>query len=411
MSDTNQGSIKRRAFVKGVAGAAAAAAGTFLIVKPGSVFGAEANSKLELGLIGCGGRGGWIADLFEQNSNTKVVAVHDYFEDRAKGVGDKRQVEAGRRFTGLDSYREMVKGKLDAVAIISPPYFHPDQIVAALEAGKHVYCAKPIAVDVPGCQAILAAAAKAAGKQSMLVDFQTRANEFYKGAAERIFQGILGKVVMAQAYYHSGPLGSKTKRKDDLGRMRNWVFDKVLSGDIIVEQNVHVLDVANWLLKGHPLKANGSCGRKARMDGDCNDTFTVNFWYADDIMLSFSSTQSINGFGALCNRVMGSDATVETNYGGEVWIHGKNAGWRGGNTGSIYKDGAVANIKAFHQSIMDSKPLNNIEESVNSTATAILGREAAYANGQSVTWDEMMKAARKLEIKLNLPPDGPKQPA
>jgi len=395
--------VERRSFLK----AAAAVTAGLSIVPAAAVRGAQANEKLRLGIIGCGGRGPWIGDLFEKNANAKVVAVHDYFSNRVKAAGEKLDVADKRRYTGLDGYKELVRSDVDAVAVISPPYFHPEQAVAALEAGKHVYLAKPIAVDVPGCTAIVEAAKKANGKLSVLVDFQTRNNEFFRGAAQRVHEGMIGDPVLGHVFYHTGRLGKKAEPGTETARLRNWVFDKALSGDIIVEQNIHVLDVANWYLKAHPVKACGTGGRKVRVDvGDCWDHFVVTFWYPNDVIVDFSSRQFGEGFEDLCIRLYGALGTVDSHYGGEVKIRGKKEGWRGGTTEDIYQAGAINNIKDFCASILDGKPLNNSEESAMSTMTCILGRTAAYGN-QAVTWDDIVAANTRLDPKLDLPKDGP----
>ena len=400
MTQSKAGSMDRRGFLKTAAGAAG-----LVILAPGSVRGFEANSKIQLGLIGCGGRGQWIADLFKQDGHYEIAAVADYFKDRVTEAGEKFSVPAERRHTGLDCYKQLLQGKVDAVAIISPPYFHPEQTVAGLAAGKHVYLAKPIAVDAPGAMAI-AAAAKAKDKLSCLVDFQTRANEFYKGAFEKIKEGLIGKPVCGQAYYYAGRLGAQAKPGTPQARLRNWVFDIALSGDIIVEQNIHALDVANWFLRGHPVKARGTGGRKARTDvGDCWDHFVVTYWYPDDVLLDFSSGQFTQRYDDICCRVYGALGTFDSHYGGNVNILAKTGGYRGGLTGGIYKEGAVANIKTFAEAILSGKPINNAEESANSTMTAILGRTAAYT-GNLVTWDDMIKKNEKLDAHLKLPADG-----
>jgi len=405
MAESKTGGMGRRGFLKAAAGAAATAG--LLIAKPGAVRGLEANSKVEVGVIGCGGRGAWIGGLFNADGNAQVVAVHDYFKDRANGAGDKLGVDAARRHTGLDGFKALLAGKVEAVAVESPPYFHPEQAVAAIEAGKHVYLAKPIAVDVPGAMAIANAAAKAKGKLSILVDFQTRANEFYQGAVEQIRAGLIGKPVCGQAYYYAGRLGAHAKPGTQTARLRNWVFDIALSGDIIVEQNIHVLDVANWFLNAHPLKACGTGGRKARTDvGDCWDHFVVTYGYPDDVKLDFSSGQFCEGYSDLCCRIYGSLGTVDSHYGGLVNIRAKTGGYRGGQTTSIYKDGAVTNIRNFLESIKSKKYLNTAQDGADSTMTSILGRIAAY-EGRIVTWDEMVKANAKLDAKLDLPADGP----
>ena len=402
MTQSNAGAMDRRGFLKTAAGAAG-----LVILAPGAVRGFEANSKIQLGLIGCGGRGDWIAGLFNKDGHYQIAALADYFKDRVTEAGEKFAVPPERRHTGLDAYKQLLAGKVDAVAIESPPYFHPEQAVAGLEAGKHVYLAKPIAVDAPGAMAIAAAAAKVKDRLSCLVDFQTRANEFYKGAFEKIKEGLIGKPVCAQAYYYAGRLDAQAKPGTPQARLRNWVFDIALSGDIIVEQNIHALDVANWFLQGHPVKAVGTGGRKARTDiGDCWDHFVVTYWYPDDVLLDFSSGQFTQGYDDICCRVYGNLGTADSHYGGMVNIRAKTGGYRGGQTGPIFKAGAQANIKTFAEAILAGKPVCNAEESADSTMTAVLGRIAAYT-GKTVTWDEMIKAGEKLDPKLNLPPDGP----
>jgi len=406
MAEPRERKVQRRDFLK----AAAATAG-LTIVPAGAARGTEANSKIELGILGCGGRGNWIGDLFEQNANAKVVAVHDYFRDRVDAAGKQFDVAASRRYVGLAGYRELLAGEVDAVAVESPPCFHPEQTVAAIEAGKHVYLAKPIAVDVPGCMAIVGAAKEAEGRLSVLIDFQTRNNKFFRGAAQRVHDGMIGEPVSGQIFYQTGRLGVQVEPGTEVARLRNWVFDIALSGDIIVEQNIHVLDVANWYLQSHPVKAYGTGGRKVRTDvGDCWDHFIVTYWYPNDVLIDFSSGQFIEGFHDMCMRVYGSLGTVDSHYGGRVVIRGKKEGWRGGNTIDIYRQGAVNNIKDFCAGIADGKYLNNAQEAANSTMTSILGRIAAYEN-RVVTWDEMVQANTKLDPKLDLPEDGPERKA
>ena len=405
MNTSVRGNVERRDFLK----TAATAATAFSILPARAVFGFDANSKVEIGIAGCGGRGAWIGRLFEEHGNAKVVAVHDYFQDRIDRAREMFSLAPEPCHTGLDGYQALVSGSLDAVAVESPPYFHPQQSVAALDAGKHLYLAKPIAVDVPGCMAIVEAAKRNNGKLCAWVDFQTRANEFFQGAAERIHQGFIGKPVSGQFYYYCGRLGIQSRPGPETARLRNWVFDIALSGDIIVEQNIHVLDVANWYLQGHPLKAVGTGGRKARTDvGDCWDHFVVTYTYPDDVLVDFSSGQFTYGYDDLCMRLYGSEGTVDSHYGGEVSIRGKNKSWEGGKTNTIYESGAISNIKKFCDSIRNSTPIDNTLESAHSTMTSILGRMAAYQH-REVTWEEMAETKEILDPRLNLPPDGPTQ--
>jgi predicted dehydrogenase len=374
-----------------------------LVLKPETVFGTQANSSLELGVIGYGGRGSWIAGLFREHTLTRVVAVADAFADRLSEARGKLGVEPPRLYQGLDGYRELVASKLDAVAIESPPYFHPEQAAAAVAAGKHVYMAKPVAVDVAGCKSILASAAKAGGRLSFFVDFQMRATDAFRGLMRRVHEGAIGGPVLGHVFYHTGRLEPRHKpgMPPVEARLRNWVFDKALSGDIIVEQNIHVIDVANWYLNAHPVKAYGTGGRKARVDvGDCWDHFLVTYWYPNDVRVDFSSAQFLKGFHDMCMRVYGTAGTAECHYNGAVSITGDNR-WTGAEKDDTGTGGTVSNVKSFVESIRTGRRLHNAEASVDSNLTAVLGRMAAYGE-RAVTWDDMMRTDEKLDAKLAL---------
>lgn len=386
--------IGRRRFL----GQSAAAAATFSIVRPRAVAGTAANSKIELGIVGFGSRGLWISNLFNEHGGYKIVALADVFADRLKLGQEKVGVDPKRCYLGLDAYKELAASRLDAVAIKSPPYCHPEQSMAAVEAGKHVFLAKPGATDVPGCRTIMQAGAKAKGKVSFLVDFQTRAMPLFNEVVKRVRQGQIGRPAFGQVYYDGGVLPAHVDPKNPARqtRLRNWVFDKRLSGDIIVEQNVHVLDVANWLLQAHPVKAWGTGGQKVRkVYGDTWDHYLVAYWYPDDLLIDFSSTQFIKSQGELHTRIYGDKGTAFTNYHGTVNIAGEQP-WPGGEERDTFTQGARNNIKAFADSLHGGKYLNNAEESALSTLTGVLGRTAAY-RGRTVTWDEMMQDNEKLD--------------
>lgn len=337
-----------------------------------------------------------------------MVALADVVRANLDDTVGKFKVNPARAYYGPDAYKELAASKLDAVIIETPPYFHPDQAMAAVDAGKHVYLAKPVAVDVPGCKSILESGRKAKGRLSYLVDFQTRARPAYQEAIARIRRGDIGKPVLAQAYYYAGrPSPDKSKPGWDPGhaRVANFYMDRVLGGDIIVEQNIHVIDVANWMLGNHPVKASGTGGRTdwtgtRYANSDAWDHFVVTFWYPNDVHVSFSSNQLTNAFSDLCVRCFGIDGCVDTHYNGSLKITGKNP-WPGVDKDPTFNQGAIDNVKAFIASIRDSKPLNNTEQAVESTLTAILGRNAAYQNGV-LTWDELMRSTEKLEAQLKL---------
>ena len=396
--------LDRRGFLAGTAGAAAA----FTIMSPERVRGSEANSRIKLGLIGCGGRGQWIANLFRQHGGYQLTAGADYFQDRVNEFGEKFGVGAEHRHTTLSCYQQLLEDEVDAVAIISPPYFHPEQALAAVGAGKHVYLAKPIAVDTHGCRVVEQAGQRARDRrQVFLVDFQTRVNELYKEAIRRVHEGALGTLAFGEAMYHAGRLELRGEPDGSPeARLRNWVFYKDLSGDIITEQNIHTLDVMNWIMDTPPLAAWGTGGRKVRTDvGDCWDNFQLVFTYPNNVGMTFSSRQ-FDGHGTphagIRNRVFGSDAALSTQYGGAVAIRGgsKKDPVRG-LTSNIYEQGAVNNIATFHESVTKGRYENStVEPSVRSNLITILGRTAAYER-REVKWDEIAGSDRKIQADLS----------
>ncbi|KPK44801.1 MAG: hypothetical protein AMJ65_01950 [Phycisphaerae bacterium SG8_4] len=397
--------ISRRRFVAG----AGAAALSLTVIKPELARGFGANSKVNLGLIGCGGRGTWIAELFAQHGGYNVVAVADYFQDRADNAGGKLGVPEANRFTGLYGYKKLFE-KVDAVAIESPPYFHPEQAALAVDAGCHTYVAKPIAVDVPGCHSIGDSGRKASRKKlAFLVDFQTRADPFFIEALKRVHDGAIGEFTFGEAIYHAD---CPFKRMYDAWRsdpdnsevrLRSWGLDKILSGDIITEQNIHTLDVMSWIMDSEPVSAVGVGGRTIRPVGTCNDHFALLFEYPNKVGITFSSKQ-FSGHGTqpdgIRNRMFGSKGVLETAYGNDmVMIRGENF-YRGGKSPGIYKDGAVANINTFHQNIVEGNFENpTVAPSVRSNLVTILGRTAAYT-GRKVNWKRLVKSTEKLDANL-----------
>ena len=396
-TDKKNQRMSRRKFVAG----AGAAALSFTVIKPELVHGAAANSKIDLGIIGCGNRGTWIARLFQKHGGYNIVAGADYFQDRVERFGKIFKSSSSRLYTGLSCYRKLLEQKLDAVAIESPPYFHPEQAAAAVDAGRHVYLAKPIAVDVPGCQSVAESGKKAtANKLCFLVDFQTRADDLYREAVKRVHNGDIGRIVSGEATYQTGRLGAKAEPGTAEARLRNWVFDKALSGDIITEQNIHALDVAAWILDGNPVRAYGTGGRKIRTDvGDCWDHFAVIYTFPHDVLLSFSSKQCGIGYDDILCRVYGSEGTIDTHYTATVSITGKKP-YKGGSTGNLFTNGAVTNVADFYKNVTKGRFANpTVAPSVCSNMTTILGRTAAYGR-KEVAWDEIVNANEKVEADL-----------
>jgi myo-inositol 2-dehydrogenase / D-chiro-inositol 1-dehydrogenase len=387
-------------------GTTAAAAG-LLLVKPQTAFSYQANSTVELGLIGCGSRGNWIAPLFQEFTGARIAAVADVVQKNLDTTRDKFKVAGSRAYYGPQAFAELSASKLDAVVIETPPYYHPEHAMAAVNAGKHVYLAKPVAIDVPGCHTIEGAGKKALGKTSFFVDFQTRAQPVFQEAVERARRGDIGKIASVEAVYFAGRPwnGTPDPADSDKTRLMTFYMDKILGGDIIVEQNIHTIDVVNWFLGGHPVKAFGTGGRTDWKGtkweiGDAYDHFAVTFFYPGDVQAQFASNQLTNSFNDIAVRCFGIKGCVDAHYNGLVRITGENA-WKGSEKDDTFRQGAINNAKAFVESIRSGKPLNNTGDAVMSTLTAILGRTAAYQSG-TVTWDEMLQRNEKLTANLKL---------
>ena len=393
---SNRPQIPRRAFL-----ASAATATAITVLKPSLVFGAEANTVLDIGLIGCGGRGSWIAKLFADSGKYRLVACADYFQDKADAVGEKYKIEPSRRYTGLSGYKRLLEGKLDAVVIETPPYFHPIHAAAAVDAGKHVYLAKPIAVDTPGCQTIAAAGQRAtARKQVFLVDFQTRADAQFRDAVGQVHKGAIGSLVMAEAWYpwSGGGRGGPAATPEE--QLRSWYYVLPLSGDFIVEQSIHSLDLATWIINADPLYARGTGGHKVRPANSIYDHFAVTYGFPNDLVLSFTCIQSIPMVkDEIRARVFGAGGFIDADYFSGVVLRGPETAVRA-SVGDLYTSGTVVNINEFRDAIIKGDCSNlTVAPSVRSNLTAILGREAAYRR-QELTLAALLKEGKKLEPNL-----------
>jgi len=388
--------IPRRSFL-----ASAATAAAVTILKPSLAFGAEANSALEIGLIGCGGRGSWIARLFAESGRYRLVACADCFQDKADAVGEKHRIDRSRRYTGLSGYKRLLEGKLDAVVIETPPYFHPEQAAAAVDAGKHVYLAKPIAVDAPGCQTIARSGERAtARKLVFLVDFQTRADANFRDAVGQVHKGAMGPLVMAEAWYPWSGGGRGVPPATPEQQLRSWYYVLPLSGDFIVEQSIHALDLATWIINADPLRARGSGGRRVRPANSIYDHFAVTYWFPNDLVLSFTCIQSIPMVkDEIRARVFGAGGYIDADYYSGVTLRGPETAVRA-TVGDLYSSGTVVNINEFYAAVTRGDCANpTVAPSVRSNLTAILGREAAYRR-KELTLAALLKQGQKLEPNL-----------
>jgi myo-inositol 2-dehydrogenase/D-chiro-inositol 1-dehydrogenase len=388
----------RRSFLASAAGAG------LLITSPSVAFGSKLNSKIRLGVIGCGGRGTFTTEQFVAHGGYEITAAADAFADKLDAFGEKFGVAKDRRFAGLDGYKAMLASEaVDAVHVVSPAWFHNEQAAAAVEAGKHVFIAKPVAVDVPGVRTFEETAKRAAEKKlTLMVDFQTQGDDLYLEGIRRVHEGALGDLCFGEGIHHMGRLTPHAESGAPGARLRNWVFDKALSGDIIVEQNIHSVDVMVRLMNAAPLSATGSGGRKGRTDvGDCWDHFALLYNFPGDVAWSYTSRQFDPGGvpGGMRNNLIGSKGAFLSQFGGDVMIRGgKEVFWRGGKNPNIYKTGTDTNIAAFAMAIHQGDTTNGtVPVAARTTLAAILGRNAAYKKG-TLTWEELLKDETKLDV-------------
>ena len=420
MNDKN---TDRRTFLQ-----AAGIASAFTILKPRVLRGSAANSAVRVGLLGCGRRGGTDATNIAQNTDARVVALGDMFQDqidKAKQRFDKLAESKGyagvsQTFVGPKAFDEIVESKeIDAVVIATPAYFHPEHLAAAVAAGKHVYLEKPVAVDVAGAKRVLETGKKAEGRLSLDVGFQIRMAPPFVELVKRIHDGALGEIAAAEAHYYASQPEQRNwpNASGNALRLRNWIEDRVLSGDIIVEQNIHALDICNWVLKGHPLKAIGRGGRKGRGGApgdDCFSHFDVVFQYPNDVHVSFSSTQFGKGPFEVSERFFGTRGASQSPYSGLLGIVGDQPWtWTGSEksqdaafsaSGSFSDNLAQADSekqKAFIGSITGGQFHNQAATGVESALTAMLGRQAAYT-GREVTWEGLLRSNQHWESGIDL---------
>jgi predicted dehydrogenase len=423
MENEKTNTMHRRDFL----GTAAAAAAGFMIIKPELVRGTQANSSVTFGVLGAGGRGTAVGTGFVKNTTARCIALADLFPDQldagvkhfneANAKNGKPAVETSLLFQGPEAYKQMAAAKgVDFVLITTPPYFHPLHLETVVKAGKHVYCEKPVAIDVPGAHRVMKIGEMAQGKQSLDVGFQIRMAPPMAELASRIQGGAIGKVACGLAYYYCAHLDRPEwpSASPQEKRLRNWVWDRSLSGDIIVEQNIHVIDMVNWFLGGHPVKAVGACDRKMRTDaGDCKDNFNLVFTYPNNVQMSFGSTQFDTPEFDAAVRLYGTDGSSESHYDHRVYISGKNkwdAGLAKAGAGQFSAAGTFAGAldnadpekqKAFVGSITSGQFHNQAAQGAESALSAMLGRNAAY-EGKALTWEELLKSKEVYNPKLDI---------
>jgi len=363
---------------------------------------------LKVGLIGCGGRGtGAAAQALAADPDVILTAMGDAFQDRLdesyKALVEidpnKIKVDKANKFVGFDAYKKVIESGVDVVILTTPPYFRPDHLTAALDAGKHVFCEKPVAVDVPGIRKVIEAAKKAADKKLSLVSGFTFRYDLPKRAFfERILNGEIGEIKSVSSTRNGGDLWYKPRQAswtDMEYLMRNWYYQNWLSGDYLVEMIVHSLDMMSWAMGDKmPIRATGTGGRQVRVDkiyGNIYDHFAIEYEYENEVRgFSFSRQQagcssrnSVEIAGTLGNGMVTSSGIPK--------ITGKNAWSYQGEQNDPYQ----TQHNELFASIRNGKPMNDGLLMANSTMIAILGRMVAYS-GQTLDWDQAMTSNKVL---------------
>lgn len=362
--------------------------------------------ELRAGLIGCGGRGSGAAlDFLNSGPNVKIVALADVFKDRlddckGKLAKEKNNIVADENcFVGFDAYQKLVECKdVDVVLIATPPHFRPMQFEAAINAKKHVFMEKPVAVDPVGARSIMATAKKAEALGLCVVTGTQRHHQRdYVSTFKLIKEGAIGEIVSANCYWNQNQLWFRPRQTgwtDMEWMIRDWVNWTWLSGDHIVEQHVHNLDVINWFTGQKPVKAVGFGARQRRVTGDQYDMFSVDFTYESGMHVH-SMCRQINGcVNNVSEFIRGTKGS--SNCANIIWdAQGKEA-WK--YTGEGDKSSYVQEHIDFVTAIRNNTPINEAEATAISTMGAIMGRISAYT-GKEVTWEKVMNSDFKLEPK------------
>jgi len=426
VSEDSGRKIGRREFM----GTAAAAAG-FMIMAPQLVRGTAANSALRVGLLGCGNRGTADATYMVETGKARLVALGDLFQDKldeAKAHFDKFQqakgiaaIEKSLMFRGPKAYQEIANSKdVDAVIITTPAYFHAQHLAEVVTAGKHVYCEKPVSVDPQGCVSVLDSARRAEGRLSLEVGFQLRNAPPYVEQVKRIHAGALGTIVSGEGHYYATwpKLPAWPNASADERTIRNWYYSRILSGDIIVEQNIHVIDICNWILQSHPIKASASGSHKGRPEhGDVYGHYSVVFQYPNGVSLTFGSTQFGNNKWEVGWRFFGTKGTSETHYSGPVAIYGENPWkWGGGQSPSQQSSQEFSTAGVFHDNLAQADPEkkmsfvnsilnhqfhNQAAQGVESALSCMMARHSAYT-GAEVSYEAMATSGEHWEDDIDI---------
>jgi len=412
MSNDNQSSRSarsRRDFIK-QSGALLAGAAAFHVLPGRAARAADGDETLRIGLVGCGGRGtGAARQALIADPNSKIVALGDAFVDRVEeslkslAVGpfvDRVQVDEDHKFTGFDNYRGVIAAS-DVVVLAAPPVFRPQHLAAAVEAGCHVFCEKPVAVDGPGVRSILETCRKAKEKNLSVVSGLCYRYSFGKrDTIERIHGGALGQILTMQTTYNTGGLWFHERQpewSDVEYQVRNWLYHTWLSGDHINEQHIHSLDKVAWAMDDvYPVRCTSSGGRIVRTDpkfGNVYDHFNTVYEWENGVKAFSSCRQWENTSTDVSDYVVGTEATASL-QDHTIKPH-RGEGWKWDQRpDDMYQN----EIDELFAAIRADEPINDGEWMTHSTLMAIMGRMSAYT-GRTITWKQA------LESKENLLPD------
>lgn len=421
--NTSASGHSRRSFLKQSSSALAAAsvAAPFLAF-PQRAF-AENSDTLKVGLIGCGGRGSGAANqALNADPNVVLTAMGDAFGDRLQNSlkalqqsnADRVKVTPETSFVGLDAYQKVIDSGVDVVLLATPPGFRPLHLKAAIDAGKHVFCEKPMATDGPGVRSVLESAAKAKEKKLALASgFCWRSNFGERELFKRIHDGQIGEPMALHNTYNTGPIWVKPRipgQTDMEYQLRNWYYFTWLSGDHIVEQAVHSLDKMAWAVKDvPPLRCVGHGGRQVRTGeeyGHIYDHFSVVYEYQNGARGFHFCRQQAGCANDNSDYIIGTKGIARIKAFGPLSIVGDNPWKFEGERPDMYQ---VEHNELF-ASIRKGEPINHGEWMSYSTLIAIMGRMAAYT-GQVITWEQALNSEEKLvpdvidwHVPLPVPP-------
>ena len=359
---------------------------------------------LKAALVGCGDRGTGAATQFlKAGPNVSIIALADVFQDRldrCRQVLKERsnnEVSDENCFIGFDSYKKILAMDIDVVLLCTPTHFRPEHFKAAVEAGKHIFMEKPCAVDPTGIRTVIAAAKVATTKGlTVITGNQRRHRKDYWEAFVRVRSGMIGDILSASAHWDQGAWWNKPKRPEwsDMEYcIRNWFNIKWLSGDHLLDQAIHNIDVVTWFTGMRPVKAVGFGGRAQRLTGDIFDFFSVDYYYENNKRMLTTARQIDGCNGNVSEQVMGTNGVALLNDRGDISIvdYNGNILWKYDYENNPVKDPYEQEHVHLVESIRLDKKINQAEDLAYSTLVAIHGREAAYT-GQAITWDEIMSS-------------------